>query len=99
MPFFDINCLRFLEFLKTLKLCMNFSHSNSCCMYLMFNFYFPAMSLQFIWLSICIQRSLLCTHGRRYIDGGNREVRVWNIQQTKSGTTWINEGFILSIGA
>ena len=43
MSFSDINFLRFLEFLKTLKLGMIFSHSNSCCVYLKFNFYFPAM--------------------------------------------------------
>ena len=43
MSFSDINFLRFLEFLKTLKLGMIFSHSNFCCVYLKFNFYFPAM--------------------------------------------------------
>ena len=43
--------------------------------------------MQFIWLSVCVKKSFLCSHDRRCIDRGNHKVRVWNIQHTKSGTT------------
>ena len=39
--------------------------------------------MQFIWLSVCIKKSLLCNHDNQ----GDYEVRVQNIHHTKSGTT------------
>ena len=37
--------------------------------------------MQFIWLSICIKKCLLCSHDKRCIDRENHEVRVRNSKQ------------------